>query len=697
VPSDRLRGAHCSRYLVAIARCRHSTVSTSYSAGWRLWDERTDADEDWHLWFRVGGFTKAQTSAIFAHQRVNRIPGAQQLCVKDSLLRTMRRLNKAFGTEAYGFHPEGFVLPAEQASLDRAAGDAPLWIVKPADSSRGRDIRIVDSVHDLAVKFKSIAQQYVDRPLCANGYKFDLRIYALVTSVAPLRVFLYKEGLVRFATKPYSREEPSARVGGGLNLCAPPRQVGSAFEWKGPSLADVHAHLTNASINKTSDTFSAEKDGIGAGCKWLLSEFRKAVSPRREGFSPSPPATIPVEDASREEDLEDLMPRILPIAASASASLMPRPVSPATVEDTVASPASEDVLGPTWDGIRSIVALTMLALPQLCAKSSSGRPDLPSGHHMQKRRPKAPPLPSTASQCCFELFGLDILLDERGRPRLLEVNSSPALGIDCEADEMLKPLLLRDLAKLVSAEAQRRREISAEADDSTRRLLNPDLSVTGHRSSRPTRQRHEASVVMTDAMPHAVQPARGVSHPFDVPSAEPLLVTTDRGPFDPLTWSLGRLSPYPDQWELVLPFDPPTARLCAELGVTTVNEGRTYSEQLGESLKASFPAMEAAQKHSLEDRILKSSRSILKSSSLRQLVTSVPRSPLRSASSQGALVSGRQTPLVATPHRLCSRPLRPPSSLLRQHSRADGSRKAMHKLVKAILAQYGSWQEAGLE
>ncbi len=37
-------------------------------------------------------------------------------------------------------------------------------------------------------------------PYLIDGLKFDLRIYALITCVHPLRVYVYNDGIVRFAT-----------------------------------------------------------------------------------------------------------------------------------------------------------------------------------------------------------------------------------------------------------------------------------------------------------------------------------------------------------------------------------------------------------------------------------------------------------------------------------------------------------------
>jgi len=48
-----------------------------------------------------------------------------------------------------------------------------------------------------------IVSHYIDNPLTVDGLKMDMRLYVALTSVNPLRLYMYEEGLVRFATKPY--------------------------------------------------------------------------------------------------------------------------------------------------------------------------------------------------------------------------------------------------------------------------------------------------------------------------------------------------------------------------------------------------------------------------------------------------------------------------------------------------------------
>ena len=54
----------------------------------------------------------------------------------------------------------------------------------------------------------------LSQPFIIDGFKFDLRIYVVVTSCDPFRIYVYKDGLARFATVKY--HEPT-----GANVVSP--------------------------------------------------------------------------------------------------------------------------------------------------------------------------------------------------------------------------------------------------------------------------------------------------------------------------------------------------------------------------------------------------------------------------------------------------------------------------------------------
>lgn len=100
--------------------------------------------------------------------------------------------------------------------------------MKPANAAQGRGINLIDDINDVNVDELSVISRYVTNPLLINGHKFDLRIYVLITSYEPLRVYIFQEGLARFASETYTSK---------INK------------------NNKYMHLTNYSINKKNEKF----------------------------------------------------------------------------------------------------------------------------------------------------------------------------------------------------------------------------------------------------------------------------------------------------------------------------------------------------------------------------------------------------------------------------------------------------------
>eukprot|EP00756_Hemistasia_phaeocysticola_P005969 Hpha_TRINITY_DN13601_c0_g1::TRINITY_DN13601_c0_g1_i1::g.122805::m.122805/K16601/TTLL4; tubulin polyglutamylase TTLL4 len=242
-------------------------LSSNVTGNWNLlWAKRLQQED----WCRIG-----------RHQRANHFPGTWGIGRKDALSRNVAAMVKKHGAEHFGFHPRTYILPGDawllKAEFDDRSGTrrqgkrGPIFILKPLAAACGKGIRLISKMVPPHRMRPCITQRYIADPMLINSCKFDLRIYAVLTCVNPLRIYIYREGMTRFATEPYPG---------------------------GSKIRNRFAHLTNYSINKKSEKFSVaqveeggEEDGEAAqadgdaGSKWTLTAFRQWCAANGKDFT----------------------------------------------------------------------------------------------------------------------------------------------------------------------------------------------------------------------------------------------------------------------------------------------------------------------------------------------------------------------------------------------------------------------------
>jgi hypothetical protein len=137
---------------------------------------------------------------------VSRLPGMACLSRKAVFAQVYGRTRRLLPAAAFDdFVPKQWALPAQHrelhAEISARRGARKVYIVKPDSGSQGDGIILTPDPCKPGPhgERERVVQEYIDKPLLIDGLKFDLRLYVLVTSVAPLRAYLYREGLARFA------------------------------------------------------------------------------------------------------------------------------------------------------------------------------------------------------------------------------------------------------------------------------------------------------------------------------------------------------------------------------------------------------------------------------------------------------------------------------------------------------------------
>jgi len=183
---------------------------------------------------------------------VNRIPNASNMCDKGSFASSMEKMQKTCN-ENYDFLPLTFKLPEEGQKFERsrasAAGRNTKFILKPAAGTFGKGIIILNPGEAIPPDLRDkrlVAQEYIE-PYLIDGRKFDFRVYILVTSLNPLHIYLYQDGLVRFCAGDYGGNSNwSNFTNTAINknyICADGQRIG--YEEITKTFADVFPILEN--------------------------------------------------------------------------------------------------------------------------------------------------------------------------------------------------------------------------------------------------------------------------------------------------------------------------------------------------------------------------------------------------------------------------------------------------------------------
>lgn len=314
-----------------------------------LWQEGTA--DNWNACWYIG-MPEAPAFRGAHKRKINHIPGNNSLTVKSRLYETITavrdRLSDRYGqghelVNRLRFLPKVYSMPHDYHALQQAAFEDPdkLWILKPKNAARGKGVRLIRDVATAPLGDSWMVQEYLHKSHTIRGHKYVLRLYVLIASIDPLRVYLYDQGFAKLASAPYDLDD----------------------------LDNPYAHLTNPDIN-------ALNTGVETPVEFIdLEHYRRWLS-----------------EQGHDEKL-------------------------------------------LFERIRDLVTLTAISAAEPMRKRTAESGADPEG--------------------CYELLGLDCLIDDELKPWILECNLSPSMGV-CAGpesggalEEQIKARLVADLVSVV--------------------------------------------------------------------------------------------------------------------------------------------------------------------------------------------------------------------------------------------------------
>uniref|UniRef100_A0A383WF20 Tubulin--tyrosine ligase-like protein 5 n=1 Tax=Tetradesmus obliquus TaxID=3088 RepID=A0A383WF20_TETOB len=182
--------------------------------------------EKWDVYWTIRSACHKAYESMKPGQMVNCIPGVQAMSLKRNFLQTWQQ---AYGEAAFGYIPRSYLLPQQywlwrSHLLASGSPDDAKWVLK-ANIHRGKGVSVVpqhqalsqalmhtrepdssssssssggDSAEDGISYHNILVQQYLEPQMVIAGRSSYLRLWLLVTTVTPLRAYLFRGGFAIF-------------------------------------------------------------------------------------------------------------------------------------------------------------------------------------------------------------------------------------------------------------------------------------------------------------------------------------------------------------------------------------------------------------------------------------------------------------------------------------------------------------------
>uniref|UniRef100_A0A336L223 CSON003602 protein n=1 Tax=Culicoides sonorensis TaxID=179676 RepID=A0A336L223_CULSO len=222
LPKDELQKIfHFNQSTNETSSCQVTPVLENTSPKYFLWQRNMDRIDNGHLKHVAAVFERLGLTRVYNESDAWDVMWAHDypFTALGSILRNLESYRRVNHIPATGFItnkvdlavsdpdnkfiPKAFQLPKDEELFREYAKLNPdKMFVQKGNKHRDIYIRSVDEID--YKNEETFIQEYIDRPFLVDGHKFDIGIYVIITSVNPLRIYMYNgEILFRYCPVKY--------------------------------------------------------------------------------------------------------------------------------------------------------------------------------------------------------------------------------------------------------------------------------------------------------------------------------------------------------------------------------------------------------------------------------------------------------------------------------------------------------------